>query len=412
MPEAIDNFLENPAYGEPKIADVIRNNYCTSCGTCEAVCPVGVVMVEREAVDVTADQRNYRKANLHTEGYLKSMGLSFNDMRYLTCMNCFGCERVCPALDGFAEDEFDNILYMKAARSRTFKGQDGAAVSHIAASLLEGGQIDCVIGVTRDDLWHTDICIMTAPHHVTAAAGTKYTYHPVVSYLRHLVGSHSFMPGPPLLDENTIQALKSYRNIALVGVPCQVHGARLLQQDQQVNISLIIGLICMESFSYEIMSRVIIPGKTEFDLKDITRMNIHKGKFIATAADTKKELPIAEIMPYARNGCHHCIDYTSYFSDITVGSVGSDDGWSTIIVRTAAGDNFLKQVHGLEFSDKPINLNIIKKLADQKHTSNWWDWKGFMKRKWHDECQPQRYWGSTPTQWGKEKLKSRGIEFE
>lgn len=411
-----DNLLLNPSHGEPKIGDVIRHNYCTSCGTCEAVCPLGVVMVDRDSVEIIHDKRNYRKANLHTEGFLKTHGLPFNDNQYLTCVNCYGCERVCPALDGFAEDEFDNILYKKAVRSvdknTAMKGQDGSAVSQIAVSLLESGAIDCVIGVSRDDGWNTDIAIMTEPAHVIQSSGTKYTYHPVMSYTRHLVGNHQYMPAAPLFDEQVIKALKDFERIAVVGVPCQVHGARLLQQDQDVNISLIIGLICMESFSHEVMSSVIIPELMGKDLKDIDKMDINKGKFIVISDDQKKEVPLKEIMPYARNGCHYCIDYTSYFSDITVGSVGSDDGWSTVMVRTEAGDKYLKQVVGLEHSEKAINMDIIKKLTDMKHTQNQWDWKGFMKQKWYDEYQPQRNWGVKPSLWGIEKLKRRNIEIQ
>lgn len=412
MESIVDAQLLNPSFGEPKIADVIRNNYCTSCGTCEAVCPMGVVLVDRDEIDISRDIRNYRKANLHTEGWLKAHGLNYNDNRYLTCVNCYACERVCPALDGFAEDEFDNIMYNKAARSTSLTGQDGAVVSQIASSLLENGSIDCVLGITRDDEWQTDIILMTKPEDVVKSAGTKYTYHPIMSYTRHLVGNHEYMPGPLLFDEQVIDKLKGFEHIALVGTPCQVHGARLLQQEQEVNISLIIGLICMESFSYEIMSQVMIPEKTGFDMKDITGMSIHKGKFNVSKSEQDKQIPLNDIMPYARNGCHHCIDYTSYFSDICVGSVGSDDGWNTIIVRTEKGDKYLDQVQGLEYSDKPINMDIIQKLTDTKHKNNDWDWKGFMKQKWYDECQPQRKWGSTPSQWGMEKLEMRDIHIE
>lgn len=412
MEATVDTLLFNPSLGEPKIGDVIRYNYCTSCGTCEAVCPLGVVSINQEPVNITDDPRNYRKASIRTEGYLSAHGLNINDNRYLTCVNCYACERVCPVLDGFMEDEFGNIMYIKAARSTSLTGQDGAVVSQISASLLEGGSVDCVIGITRDDEWHTDINIMTAPRDVTRSAGTKYTYHPIMSYTRYLVGNHQYMPGHHLLDEQVIEKLKEFRRIAVVGVPCQVHGARLLEREQEVNISLIIGLICMESFSYEIMSQVIIPEKVGFDLSDIIKMNIHKGKFQVDTKDRMKQLPLKEIMPYARNGCHHCIDYTSCFSDITVGSVGSDDDWSTVIVHTEVGDWYLQQVQGLEFSEKPVNMDIIRKLTEQKHTGNQWNWKEFMKRKWYDECQPQRNWAATPSRWGLEKLESRNIVID
>jgi len=52
--------------------------------------------------------------------------------------------------------------------------------------------------------------------------------------------------------------LKKYKKVALVGVPCQVHAAHLFRENFD-RIELIIGLICMESFSEEIMFSEVIP---------------------------------------------------------------------------------------------------------------------------------------------------------
>lgn len=35
--------MHAPNVGLPKIADVAEYNYCSSCGTCEAICPVFIV---------------------------------------------------------------------------------------------------------------------------------------------------------------------------------------------------------------------------------------------------------------------------------------------------------------------------------------------------------------------------------
>ena len=103
-------------------------------------------------------------------------------------------------------------------------------------------------------------------------------------------------------------------------------------------------------------------------------------------------MPIKEVAPMARKGCHYCLDYTSYFADISVGSVGSDDGWSTVFVRTERGEKYLNKVSDIEWSDKPINMEIVKKLADQKHRHNKWDWRTFLKEIWSRDS-PVRPWG-------------------
>jgi coenzyme F420-reducing hydrogenase beta subunit len=185
--------------------------------------------------------------------------------------------------------------------------------------------------------------------------------------------------------------LKKYKKVALVGVPCQVHGAHLFRENFY-KIELIIGLICMESFSEEIMSSEVIPKVMGVDIRDAVKMNFHKGKFVVNTTKETKEVPIKDVASMARKACHYCQDYTSYFADISVGSVGSDDGWSTIFVRTEKGEKLLNKVKDLDYSDKPINMEMINKLTGMKHKNNKWDWRAFLKEIWSRDT-PIRPWG-------------------
>jgi F420H2 dehydrogenase subunit F len=176
--------LSAPNVGLPKVADVIQYNYCSSCGTCEAICPMNAPVVRRDTIDVSVDKGNYKKMELKTESVFHNI----NPLKAETnpCVNCYACERVCPILDGFpTTDEFNNVRTMKAGKSKTLKGQDGAAVSQILKSLLSQGEIDCAIGIVRNDAWSTKITIFTSPEDVDKAAGTKYTYQPVVATMRY-----------------------------------------------------------------------------------------------------------------------------------------------------------------------------------------------------------------------------------
>ncbi|HIH44837.1 MAG TPA: F420H2 dehydrogenase [Candidatus Methanoperedenaceae archaeon] len=383
----------------PKIGDVIKYNYCSSCGTCEAVCPLGVVAVSREPVKNVQEKGSYQKAYVLTEG--DHEGKDCAQQVCMSCVNCYSCERVCPILDGFPDDEFDNIRFMKAGKSQ-MPGQDGGIVSQIIKSLLEKGEIDCAIGTTRNEKWETEVVLMTRPEEVAPTGGTKYTYKPVVARTRSLVRDYSYYPSIP--PKEVRSALEKFEKVAIVGVPCQVHGSSLLRSNLSGKIKLIIGLICMESFSYEVMSQVMIPKIMGLDITSVNKMNFHKGKFTARTAAETKEVPIKEVAPLARAGCHHCLDYTSYYSDICVGSVGSPDGWSTIIVRTETGEKYLNMAGGIEYSDKPIDDAIIRKLAAQKHKHNDWDWRAFLRQKWMDEKQPQRGWSKPVMPWAMDKI--------
>lgn len=282
--------MNAPNVGLPKVADVVEYNYCCSCGTCEAICPMNAPIVQRDIIDVSKDKGNYRKMELKTESVFKGIDPLKADTN--PCVNCYACERVCPILDGFPTDEFNNIRSMKAGKSKTLHGQDGAAVSQILKSLFEQGEIDCAIGLVRNERWSTKIALFTNGEDVAKAAGTKYTYQPVVATIRDIHRAYIDNAETSLLSHDGYMrdeergyidpiknVLKKYNKVALVGVPCQIHGAHLLRENLD-RIELTIGLICMESFSDEIMFSEIIPKVMGVDIRDAVKMNFNKGKFI------------------------------------------------------------------------------------------------------------------------------------
>ena len=61
-----------------------------------------------------------------------------------------------------------------------------------------------------------------------------------------------------------------------------------------------------------------------------------------------------------RAGCGFCDDLVSRLADISIGSIGSPDGYSTVIVRSERGEKLLEAV---QFSRREINRDEIVKLA-------------------------------------------------
>ena len=79
------------------------------------------------------------------------------------------------------------------------------------------------------------------------------------------------------------------------------------------------------------------------ELYEVKEFRIDKGKFIAKLIDGSIfSIPIAETEPFTRKNCHICTDYTSDVSDISVGSVGSPSGYSTVIVRSKKGREIIE----------------------------------------------------------------------
>ena len=83
---------------------------------------------------------------------------------------------------------------------------------------------------------------------------------------------------------------------------------------------------------------------------------------------------LKKVKQLVRPCCHGCDDFSSEFSDISVGNVGSPNGWSTVVVRTKKGEEVLKaaEKRGL-LEVKPIEegkkgIEIVLKLANMKRS--------------------------------------------
>ena len=191
---------------------------------------------------------------------------------------------------------------------------------------LQRGMIDCAIVTGRDEEWRTQTLIATSPDETRSAAGTKYTIN------------------------NSVMAVKEalemgYKKIGFVGTPCQIQGLRKVKlldepyQFSQDKIALLVGLFCMENFDYDELMTGLVKGKFGLDPKDVARFEIKKGMFrVIDKSDTAHEVKIEETDAFTFKGCGPCFDFASELSDVSVGSVGSPDGWSTVLTRTDAGE--------------------------------------------------------------------------
>jgi len=165
--------------------------------------------------------------------------------------------------------------------------------------------------------------------------------------------------------------------IAMVGTPCQILAAAKMDKFSdcigETPIELKIGLFCMENFSYKYMKELL--KDYDIDMKDINECRIEKGFvwFFLTEERVFK-IPLDEAKKCIRKNCQICVDFTSEFSDISVGSVGSPDGWSTVIVRTERGLELLNMAENDgHIKTKPISesgLKIMEKLAQNKKNEN------------------------------------------
>ncbi|HWR25380.1 MAG TPA: Coenzyme F420 hydrogenase/dehydrogenase, beta subunit C-terminal domain [Methanosarcina sp.] len=147
-------------------------------------------------------------------------------------------------------------------------------------------------------------------------------------------------------------------------------------RDVPGKVAFTVGLFCMENFPYKSL-QTIVEDHAGQNLSSVRRMDIGKGKFwVYTNRGNVASLPLKATHKYEQPGCHVCLDYVSNLADISTGSVGSPDGWSTVFIRTKVGNEvWSKAVAAGLFETKSIEdvkpvLEIVMKLAKEKIDKN------------------------------------------
>lgn len=262
--------------------------------------------------------------------------------------------------------------YIKILSARTTdseilsKSQDGGVVSAIYIDGLENGYFDGVIVAETTKDYTPVPKIARTKEEVLKSCGTKYSVSPNMSLIKSSV------------KENALE------KIGFVGTPCQIQAIRKMIQypagfrHTNDKISLIIGIFCMENFP-SLSMKFLIEQYAGVNSKDVIKTDIGKGKLWVYKKDASEPItiPLKETHIFEQKACHVCIDYTSELADISTGSVGSPDGWSTVIIRTEKGkkiiDNLIAngklETKELDFDSK-VGYQLLEKLSIDKKTKN------------------------------------------
>lgn len=325
------------------VEEVIKQEECTFCGACISVCPVRAISVK--------------------DGWPTLTG---------RCILCQLCYYQCPKI-GVSLKELEKELYKyegditnplgfykaiytaKATDEKIMsRAANGGIVTTLLKVALEEEWVDCATVAVADRLrgWIPEAKVAFTFQEVLEAAGSKYTYCPMVTALASAF--YEYM-----------------RNrVAFVGTPCQVLSVRKMQLTSMGHrklgeaAKLIIGLFCMENFNYNLISE-FLPSRG-IKPEAVFKFDISGGKFNAYGGNGENiiSVNVKELDKYSRRGCTRCPDLTARLSDISVGSIGSKPGFSTVIIRTDAGEKIfrraleLKAIQAEEISEQGLKSLI------------------------------------------------------
>lgn len=325
--------------------DVIGREICLGCGACMASCPVQCLEMKLGKPTLVG-----------------------------TCINCGICYGECPQTTSleFMKQKFfgkggdpaiGNYLEIFSVRTEDpyllQRAQDGGAVTAMLGTLLEYGYIDAAIVTGMgDERWMPAPFVATTRDELLDAAGSKYTRGVLVTGL--------------------LDAIRYFykENVAVVGLPCQIAAIRHIQLANPTNrqlseaVKLCIGIFCREAFTYDFFKEVV-EGQAKTPLSEIDKFDIKGGRIlIYRTMKPVREIPITVAQRYVDLPCRICMDFSAELADISVGSAGSKEGDSTVIVRTEAGKGAVDfAIKFREFKISPLEekgIEEIKKDSNAK----------------------------------------------
>lgn len=333
-------------------AAVVDAGRCIQCGTCVAVCPSN------------------------------SLGVSEDTLPELVkmCTGCSLCWDFCPrgglryeaiwppstSMEGEEEDTsvvrsdaadpywkitggppaagLGAVLDSYAARTgaRPDGAQDGGVVSAVLIAALAAGDIDGAV-VTKpspdpDEPWKGVAHLATTAKEIVDAAGSYYNQTMALAALD--LSAYDLPPKP---------------RIAVVGTPCEIQGIRAMQArpwstgvHRVEAVVLTIALLCTKSFDYKGLMLELLRDERDIDLDRVGKVDVIHGRMIVEYRDGEVAVdePVKRFHGAALKGCDECADFLGRGADLSVGSVGSLPGWSSVLVRTERGQRALDNARG------------------------------------------------------------------
>jgi coenzyme F420 hydrogenase subunit beta len=326
--------------------EVWESGKCSGCGGCVAVCPADSITFPEQGDNTAPVQSGYCKQE--TDG-----------------VPCGACYAVCPRTTGQTNETIGTYLDIVAARAKTDvpRRQSGGAVTAILMQALKTGMIDAVVTVGEDRFTlRPRSIVITTSEQLVHEAGSRYSWWvPLLAALK------------------TAVIKRKYKRIAIVGVPCVVQAvSRIRNSDHDLlipyarAIRLVVGLFCTETFDYSVLVEKKLKSEHKIATWEIKKLDV-RGKLVVTMNDGNVfEFPMKELEDAVRTGCHFCTDATSLYSDVSAGSVGSPEGYTTLIIRNPVGKVFVDNAvtaGDLELSET-TDKEAIEKLARNKIRKN------------------------------------------
>ncbi|MFW9866977.1 MAG: Coenzyme F420 hydrogenase/dehydrogenase, beta subunit C-terminal domain [Candidatus Thorarchaeota archaeon] len=334
-----------PKSFEDLIKEVHEKDICGECGGCVSFCSaadIGAIAISEEGPPYYSNKDN--------------------------CLHCGICYLICPEtfeLDKELNEKYNfkppigNWIRILTAQAKDPNirevATDGGVVTAILIALLENKLINGALISKRINSFQRIPFFAKTKEEILEAAGTYYDAKGPISELGNY---NTFV--------STISELKKilssdYMKIAVVGVPCQIHSIRKMQELSILPAHIVeytLGLFCYENFKFDNVARARIEERFDFSFKDIENLNIKENLIIKLRNnDTPLRIEFSELTDIMRNACRVCENFSNFYADISFGGLGSPSGYTTVMIRTKKGEKIFNLAQNKGYIIEPTDLN-------------------------------------------------------
>ena len=213
--------------------------------------------------------------------------------------------------------------------------------TRLGERLLETGAVDAILTLAADpdDRWRGVPVIVTKPEGMAQARGMRMGYAPLLALLEPARAA-------------------GHKRIGIIGIPCQVHALRALEENLGFERIYVIGTPCSDNTTTAKFHEFL--ALLDEDPDSITYLEFRADYHVELRfADGRArlipflQLPISQLAPdFFPLTCRTCVDYTNVLADVTVGYMaGQGDQW--LIVRNDRGEELLALL-GDELKTEPL----------------------------------------------------------
>ena len=155
-------------------------------------------------------------------------------------------------------------------------------------------------------------------------------------------------------------------NIAIVGTPCQIHSIRKMQELSILPahiIKYVLGLFCNLNFTFTNEARKKLEERFNFSFNDVEKINI-KENLVLKLKNQAIHIDFEDLKEFTRSACFSCRDFSNVYADISFGGLGSQEGYTTSVIRTKVGEDIYNNALKEDYIQEPTDLNTSVKKSE------------------------------------------------